>query len=211
MRAGFKTTVVCPRCDGKGWWYKIIKRPFLKNGDLIKTRQCMKCHGIGLIRQDRQIFYTKKPHLLDINRTVKNSTSRVQRFKEKNPERWKEIQDKYRKSEEAKERNRTYMKEYRIAQKTGEKKEKSLNLFYLCIICKQNKRVPRRVMCKNCLKKDILKRLTAKKLKPKTDSKKIVEMRESNPPTTFAQIAKKFNLTRQGAHYAYYAAKKKGY
>lgn len=211
MRAGFKTTVICPRCEGKGWWYRIIKRPFLRNGDLVQTRRCRKCHGIGLIRQPRQVFYTKKPRLLDINRTVKNSTHRVQRFKEKNPQRWREIKDKYNQSSEAKERNRIYMKEYRLAQKTGEKKSKPINIFYLCIICKQEKRVSRRVMCKKCLKKDILKRLTAKKLKPKTNSKEIVELREADPPMTFAEIGKKFNLTRQGAQYAYRAAKKKGY
>jgi len=200
-------TKICPKCEGRGYAYypKINKKWSLT---------CKKCRGIGKIRVSTFIFEaikTEKQRLTMVTDEEKrlDARERVSKFKEKNPERWKEIQNKYRRgSPKFKEYFRNYLRLYRARKRLQNKKmvlmpsgrpleKKSQKT---CVECGDFPPKPwARGLCVMCLAKQRKELLLQGK---KITNLEIVKLREERK-IPFSEIGRMLDVSRQRAQQIY--------
>jgi hypothetical protein len=203
MREKIIVTVVCPNCEGKGW--KIYPP---NKGNYRQSQICRKCHGLGKIRTKDQMYYSKakqpKPKkVLGIVDEFSGIKNKVARFIKRHPDRWHEIQNKYRKSPKYQKYMRDYMKVYR-AKLRGEKVETPAQKIEikprkLCTECQTRPPMRKNNLCSVCLRKH---RVELYNNAQAMDEKKLVQLRNIEH-LTFAEIGRIFGVTRQRAHQVY--------
>ena len=198
-------TIPCPKCNGSGrFLYSRLKNTFLL--------RCKKCRGAGHIRKEIALPKAKPiPTAPVVVKSIKeirrSSKERVERFRKAHPERWNEIQNKYRrKSERFKKYFREYLVEYRAKKAVEYPKERvrigrpKVAKDKMCIKCKKFRQKPwGKGLCVWCIakmRKDLMDRGS------KINRENVMKLRDVDK-MTFSEIGRIYGVSRQRAYQKY--------